>query len=133
MPRLDVHLLGMPRIECAGSLLALERRKALALLAYLALARQAQSRDALAALLWPGYDQTTARGNLRRTLSSLHEALHRAWLVIDRDTVELRRADELWIDVERFSIEGFCSLGIVASKTDVAEVGVGDGKPRIEL
>jgi DNA-binding SARP family transcriptional activator/class 3 adenylate cyclase/regulation of enolase protein 1 (concanavalin A-like superfamily) len=102
MSRLTLHTLGMPRIEYAGSSLALDRRKAVALLVYLALNDRAHGRDALATLFWPGYDQATARGNLRRTLSVLHTALHEAWLVSDRDSVALRRSGELWIDTLEF-------------------------------
>lgn len=102
MSRLTLHTLGLPRIKYAGSSLALDRRKAVALLVYLALNDRAHGRDALATLFWPGYDQATARGNLRRTLSVLHTALHEEWLVSDRDSVALRRNGELWIDTLEF-------------------------------
>ena len=46
-----------------------DTRKAVALLAYLAVTGRPQQRDVLAALLWPELDQTKARGALRRTLS----------------------------------------------------------------
>ncbi|HEY8035853.1 MAG TPA: BTAD domain-containing putative transcriptional regulator [Methylobacter sp.] len=47
-----------------------------ALLAYLAVEReQDHSREALAELLWSGFDPTTARDNLRRALSNLRKAL----------------------------------------------------------
>ena len=74
----------------------------MALLIYLAISDGVRSRDTLATLLWPGYDQATARGNLRRTLSVLHTALSEEWLLIDRDTVALRRGDDLWVDVQQF-------------------------------
>jgi len=102
MDRLVISVLGMPRIEIDGQLLAVDRRKAVALLVHLVLSQGVRSRDALATLLWPGYDQATARGNLRRTLSVLHTALHEEWLLIDRDTVALRRGDDLWVDVRQF-------------------------------
>ncbi|HEX8034295.1 MAG TPA: hypothetical protein VF510_10630, partial [Ktedonobacterales bacterium] len=70
MSRLTLRLFGTPRIECDGSPVVVDTRKALALLAYLALTRQQQSRDTLAALLWPDYDQSHARATLRRTLSA---------------------------------------------------------------
>ncbi len=40
---------------------------ALALLAYLAVTRQSHSRESLAALFWPDYDQSRAHAYLRRT------------------------------------------------------------------
>ena len=57
MSRLAIHTLGMPRIEYAGNPLAFDRRKAVALLIYLALSDGVRGRDALATLLWPDYDQ----------------------------------------------------------------------------
>ena len=102
MDRLAISVLGMPHIEMGGESLAVDRRKAVALLIHLALSEGVRSRDALATLLWPGYDQATARGNLRRTLSVLHTALREEWLLIDRDTVMLRRGEDLWVDVQQF-------------------------------
>ena len=75
MARLSLFLLGSPRIERDGTLINVDTRKAIALLAYLAVTHQRQSRDALTALLWPDYDQTNARSALRRTLSALNKAL----------------------------------------------------------
>jgi len=75
MSRLALFLLGPPRIERDGVLVDVDTRKAIALLAYLAITRQQQSRDTLATLLWPEYDQTHARATLRRTLSVLNKAL----------------------------------------------------------
>jgi len=51
MPKLALYLLGPPRVELDGQAVPLGRRKAVALLAYLALTRQPHSRDALATLL----------------------------------------------------------------------------------
>jgi DNA-binding SARP family transcriptional activator len=61
MGRLAISVLGIPRIEMGGMPLAVDRRKAVALLVYLALSEGTRSRDTLATLLWPGYDQATAR------------------------------------------------------------------------
>ena len=67
MSRLALFLLGAPRIERNQVPISVDTRKAIALLAYLAVTRQRQSRDKFAALLWPDYDQTHARAALRRT------------------------------------------------------------------
>ncbi|MFL5663576.1 MAG: SARP family transcriptional regulator, partial [Ktedonobacteraceae bacterium] len=80
MTRLALFLLGPPRIEREGLSITVDTRKAIALIAYLAITRQRHSRDALATLLWPEYDQTNARGALRRTLSTLNKALAGDWL-----------------------------------------------------
>jgi hypothetical protein len=61
MTSLRLTLFGLPRIERDGVPLVLERRKALALLAYLALSPTPLSRDLLAELLWPERDGPTAR------------------------------------------------------------------------
>jgi len=60
MSRLRLYLLGPPHVELDGEPLHLPRRKAMALLAYLAETGRAHSRDSLATLLWPEYDQCSA-------------------------------------------------------------------------
>jgi DNA-binding SARP family transcriptional activator len=102
MSRLALFLLGPPRIERDGVLVDVDTRKAIALLAYLAVTRQHHSRDALATLLWPEYDQPHARATLRRTLSALNKALAWNWLEIGRETVGLNQNSNLWLDVEHF-------------------------------
>src|SRR6185437_13348523 len=74
--------------------------KAIALLAYLALTRQSQSREVLAELFWPDADE--GRSALRRTLSALNKALAGGWLEADREKIGLKRDDSLWIDVDYF-------------------------------
>ncbi len=99
-------LLGPPRLERDGQPVEVDTRKAIALLAYLAVTRQPHSRDALAALLWPDYGQTRARAALRRTLSALNAALGGGALVIDRDNLALGRAQgdhpRLVVDIDQF-------------------------------
>jgi DNA-binding SARP family transcriptional activator len=51
MPRLAIYLLGPPRVELDANELHIPRRKALALLAYLAVTGITHSRDTLATLL----------------------------------------------------------------------------------
>jgi ABC-type oligopeptide transport system substrate-binding subunit/DNA-binding SARP family transcriptional activator len=102
MSRLTLYLLGSPQIELDGKPVEISRRKAVALLAYLAVTGQAHSRDTLATLLWPDYDQSRARGALRRTLSTLNTALNDIWLEADRATIELKRNANLLVDVEQF-------------------------------
>ena len=102
MPRLDIYLLGPPRVELDGEALHIPRRKALALLAYLAVERHSHRRDSLAAFLWPEYDQRGARGRLRRTLSSLNRSLGEGCLDTDRETVALSETADCWLDVAAF-------------------------------
>ncbi len=98
---LTIALLGAPRIEVDGAPLRVDTRKAVALLAFLAVTGHAHSRDRLTALLWPEYDDDRARAALRRTLSTLKTALGGDWLHIDRATVALATA-EADFDIARF-------------------------------
>ena len=102
MTQLIIYLLGNPRIECNGKSINLDTRKAIALIAYLALTKQRQSRDTLAALLWPEFDQAHARATLRRTLSTLHKAFDGPWLEISREHISLNFNSGIWVDVHEF-------------------------------
>jgi DNA-binding SARP family transcriptional activator len=103
MNRYSLYLLGPPRLERDGKPVEFDTRKATALLAYMALARASHSRDTLAALLYPESDQTKARASLRRTLSTLKQALGEEYLEIDRETIGLNPAAGLRVDVDLFS------------------------------
>jgi DNA-binding SARP family transcriptional activator len=102
MPRLALYLLGPPRVELEGEPVHIGRRKAVALLAYLAVEPSHHSRDALATLLWPEFDQQGARGQLRRCLSVLNRTLGEGWQVAGRDTAGLNPQAGLWLDVDEF-------------------------------
>jgi predicted ATPase/DNA-binding SARP family transcriptional activator len=102
MSRLALYLLGPSRVELDGEPVHIGRRKALALLAYLAVERRQHGRDALATLLWPDYDQREARAALRRTLSVINRTLGEGLLTTDRETAGLNPDAELWLDVDAF-------------------------------
>src|SRR5581483_2378079 len=70
-----VRLLGSPELEVDGRLATVDTRKAVALIAYLALAGRPVAREEVAAVLWPESDHSRARAALRRTLSSLQSAV----------------------------------------------------------
>jgi predicted ATPase/DNA-binding SARP family transcriptional activator/Tfp pilus assembly protein PilF len=99
---LRLFLFGAPRIEQDGNIITIPRRKVIALLAYLALTGQPQSRDTLAALLWPDHDQSGSRANLRRDLSRLRSLLGESALEINRNQVGLNPAFDFWLDVAAF-------------------------------
>jgi DNA-binding SARP family transcriptional activator/predicted ATPase len=101
MAELRIALLGPPRVERDGAPIEVDTRKAIALLAYLAVAPERHGRDAVAGLLWPDYDTEHARGALRRTLSTLNKAVGPGWLAADRTTVGFARTS-FWLDVARF-------------------------------
>lgn len=110
MTRLTLRLFGPPSVEVDGQEARISRRKALALLAYLAVTGQSHTRDALATLLWPEQDQTRARNSLRSALVSLRRALGDDWLDADRESVGLREGVGpstgsgcgFWLDLAKF-------------------------------
>ena len=102
MSRLALYLLGPPQIECDGEPVKLDRRKAIALLAYLAVTGESHRRDALVNLLWPESDSSRGRATLRRTLYALNQALPGDWLEVDREEVGLDPDADLWVDVAYF-------------------------------
>jgi DNA-binding SARP family transcriptional activator/predicted ATPase len=124
MSRLCLYLLGPPRIERDGVSIRVDTRKAIALMAYLAVTKENHRRAALVNLLWPEYDRTRGRAALRRTLSALRKALGdpsadslrktqgrllrqgslrprsgRAGQVPSKESSQTRRAS--WLDVDR--------------------------------
>lgn len=100
-PTLTIRLLGPVSVDVDGVPLAVDTRKAVALLAYLAVTALPASRETLAALLWPDSGDTDARGALRRTLSVLNTALGGIGLAIDRSTVGLA-GEGIEVDVRAF-------------------------------
>lgn len=86
---LEVRVLGPLEAIVDGRPLQVDTRKALAILAMLAVERRPFAREELAAVLWPESDDDAARGALRRTLSVLRTGLGGAWLATDRATVAL--------------------------------------------
>ena len=89
MTQLELAFLGPPRIEYRGKPVSLDTRKAVALLAFLAVEGEAQTRDGLAALLWPESDRSHGRAALRRTLWALKRAFDGEGLTVDRESVGL--------------------------------------------
>ena len=89
MPTLSLSFLGAPRIESDGQPVEIPARKAIALLAYLAITGQPHSRERLAALFWPEADAEHARGALRAALVALRRGLGDGWVLANGDTVSL--------------------------------------------
>jgi predicted ATPase/DNA-binding SARP family transcriptional activator len=100
-----LHVLGAPYLEVDGQIVEMDTRKAIALLAYLALGESrpgsSHTRDALATLLYPDSDQASARAALRRTLSPLRKALDNTCLEADREQLRVH-LDNLWVDAVVF-------------------------------
>ena len=105
MPEYRFYLFGPPRLEFQGQPVAVDTRKALALLAYLLIEDQPQSRDTLATLLWPESNQSAARAALRRTLSPLRSALSSDIIDFGRELIAIHPGDDLWCDVLDFQVQ----------------------------
>ncbi len=102
MELLDFLFLGSPCFEKDKKLVKIKRRKAVALAAYLVVTGKKCSRDKLATLFWPEYDQKNARASLRRTLSIMTQELGKSWLEIDRESIMFVPCENLSIDVNNF-------------------------------
>ena len=116
---IEIRLLGAPAVLCGGQSLSGGSRKAIALLAYLAMRPdEPASRDHLAGLLWGDSDNEQARANLRQALTQLRRLFREAGgdpIKTSGDGVMLS-SDGLSIDVQQLVIadalpEGSC-LGL---------------------
>ncbi|NJK44044.1 MAG: hypothetical protein HC933_06920 [Pleurocapsa sp. SU_196_0] len=108
---LELILLGAGEARLRGVRVELPTRKALALLAYLAL-EGATGRSRLAGLLWSDNDEESARRNLRRELHRLRQSGLRDHLEVSGDTVGLN-------EVVTTDVTGLHALGASADETDL--------------
>jgi len=99
---MTLSLFGSPSLAEDGIPVDLPSRKALALLAYLAVTGVRHRRSALAAMFWPESDRERAQNVMRYTLSLLRRALKGRWLAADRETAGLDGSQEDAVDVLRF-------------------------------
>jgi predicted ATPase/DNA-binding SARP family transcriptional activator len=98
-----VTLFGTPRVEREGQVIPQRRSKGLALLAFLAVTGVPHRRDTLLGLLWPEFDEASARNNLRRELSLLREALGTDAIAADRHEVAWHPHPDRPVDVVAFA------------------------------
>jgi predicted ATPase/DNA-binding SARP family transcriptional activator len=115
VPKLEIHLLGAPRVRAAGRAAPIPRRRALALAAYLAATRAPHTRDGLAAMFWPDAGRDDALAQLRNHLWVLRQAGLGPWLATEGETVELRQDENLWVDVREHQ-RLLKSAGLVAGR-----------------
>lgn len=97
---LRLAFLGPPVVERDGEPATFDTRKSIALLALVAGSSEPQTRDGLAAALWPESDDARARSSLRRTLSVTVAGVGPA-LEVSRTTVGLDRS-MTWCDLWEF-------------------------------
>jgi DNA-binding SARP family transcriptional activator/tetratricopeptide (TPR) repeat protein len=100
MTKLSLALLGPPVVQRDGIPVTFDTRKAIALLALLAVTGREYSREQLADLLWPEADSAKGRASLRRTLS-VTAAVMGPGLTISRAAVTLE-PDAVRVDVREF-------------------------------
>jgi len=101
-PQLSLHFLGPPQLYLNNEPMTADRRKAVALLAYLAVENSKHTRDSLSAMLWPDYDQSKAFTNLRHTLWEVQQAIGEGWLIADREMIGLNPDADMTVDVQQF-------------------------------
>jgi DNA-binding SARP family transcriptional activator len=102
MDKVSCSFLGPPIVKRDGIAVKLETRKALALLAYLSVTGEQQSRDTLATLLWPDAGQAAGRTSLRHLLYSLTRSLGADGLVAERESVGMDSNGRVQIDTKDF-------------------------------
>lgn len=103
MEAIKVYWLGIPTIERDGTVINLETRKAVALLARLSLSAPSPlSRENLATLFWPEYDQVHAAANLRRSLYAINRALGPDLIISNREQVSINTSCQFWQDTAEF-------------------------------
>lgn len=113
---LKIRLLGSPQVTVDGEAIEVDTRKAIAMLAYLAIEKSAD-RDGLAGLFWADSSPDRARATLRRTLSALRGGIGAEAIEADRNRVELTGPFDL--DVDEF-LAGIAETG--AHDHDAADV-----------
>ncbi|UCG24092.1 MAG: hypothetical protein JSW55_18520 [Chloroflexota bacterium] len=128
MPRFDLLLLGDVQLVVDDRPVEINSRKGLALLAYLGVSDQHHDRESLAALLWPEFNQTRARANLRRTLWVLNQTPLADFVDAGPESINLRADDGIRVDAvhlrERIVAWREAKVGTLDDKlaTELAEI-----------
>jgi predicted ATPase/DNA-binding SARP family transcriptional activator len=113
MPRLTIRLFGYPQFQVGGTPVRVERRKTLALAAYLAVETPPAGRSAvppgvgretLAALLWPDAAPDQAGAALRQALWDFAKSAGEEWLARNTRFVSLNPQADIRVDVLEFDI-----------------------------
>ena len=107
MSRLELFALGTPRIQYEGEEVGFHRDKhtAPALLTYLAIDRNEQTREYLQNQLWPEENTQSGQAKLRQTLNTLRTDLpgeSHAWIESDNEKLRLRPDADVWFDATTF-------------------------------
>lgn len=111
--QLTVNCFGTPEVKVDDNLHPLPTRKATALLVYLAITARPQSRELLAALLWPNSETDRAKSSLRRALTDIKKAIGGGWVGSNRQAV--------WIKSTRIRVDVLQFQELVAKNTDATQ------------
>ena len=95
------------------------------MLAHLAVTGHPESREVVAALLWPEFDIDRSRSALRRTLSTLRTALDGRFLAADRTSIAID-LDEAWFDLAEFRRTAADPAATAAALTAAVDLHRGD-------
>lgn len=98
---LTLQLFGTPQLLQGDAGISLERRKAMALLSYLAVTESRHHRDMLVALLWPESNAAAASQALRNVLWTIRQTPLADAIQSDRTSIALA-AEAVAVDVIRF-------------------------------
>lgn len=120
MKTLHLKLFGSPSLTVMSTTLRLGTRKAMALLAYLAIHRNAVQRNELDALLWPEQDDKRARRSLRDEISRVNRTLE--YTLVQSFGQEVQIAKGLKVDVWYF--EEALSRGDLENASQIYEGGL---------
>jgi DNA-binding SARP family transcriptional activator len=128
MARVSVSLLGGFQVRLdSGPAIGLPTRKAQALLAYLAVPPgQEHPRDKLAALLWGGIREDSARASLRQALFAIRKALGDAAASVLPQEGDSLRLDPASVEADVMSFERAVKEASPASLARAAELYRGD-------
>lgn len=102
MAQLTLSLFGSPLVEQNNQRIPMVTGKTTALLVYLAVTQQRQSRQSLMALLWPNSDTKRARASLRRSLADLKKTVGAQWVQADGEMLYLDPEAMVQVDVWQF-------------------------------
>ncbi len=95
--------------------------KALALLCYLAVTGEAQTREVLAGLFWSDFPERRARSNLRDTLTALRRTPLAPFVVSGRRMVSFNQDLPYWLDTAEFQKGVEQGLGGISDGPSVLE------------
>src|SRR5450432_2448534 len=123
MSQLQLSLLGTPIIKHGEHTLTFSTRKALALLAYLAVEGGMHTRKALSEAFWPELDAEHGRAALRATLLELRRLLERTHgpdeqphLLVERDTLALAQHNPAFLDLHLIEVASKQTAEVCAHK-----------------